>query len=205
MDENSPPVAPNTAPGIPYPPIPAKKGPNKAIIAVVIIVIAVLIVAAVGMTMLNAAGKVKSTPAEMKFKLADFPSGWHASGTTLDMDEVPGIERSYSVFNNSVTGVAAGPMAEVSCQIMTYTSVSHAKVDFATIFDNFTAYTMTEVSDHFEQCQLVTISNYIGEVKGYLFQQKNVCGVIVFSAVWGYDLDQVWIDEMLDLQESRIV
>jgi len=42
-------------------------------------------------------------------------------------------------------------------------------------------------------------------VKEYLFQQKNVCGVIVFSTVWGYDLDQAWIDEMLDLQESRIV
>ncbi len=98
-----------------------------------------------------------------------------------------------------------GLLAEVSCQIMTYSSVAHAKADFATIFENFTSYPMTEVGGHFEQCQLLTLSSSPVVVKEYLFQQKNVCGVIVFSTVWGYDLDQAWIDEMLDLQESRIV
>jgi hypothetical protein len=39
----------------------------------------------------------------------------------------------------------------------------------------------------------------------FSFQEKNVCGIISFSITGSSDLSQEWIDEMLTLQESRIV
>ncbi|MDW5564014.1 MAG: hypothetical protein SA339_12405 [Methanomassiliicoccus sp.] len=185
--------------------MPPPRKSNKTIIVAVIIIVAVLVVAAVAMTVMNASANVKSTSQEMVLKQSDFPSGWRTSGTTLELPDHPGVDWAYSVFNNSITRGATESFAEVSCQILTYNSVASAKADYSNMIQNESFQPVTEVSGHFDQCHLKAISVSTVVMKEYVFQKKNVCGVIVFSYVGGYQIDQAWIDQMLDLQESRIV
>jgi hypothetical protein len=96
-------------------------------------------------------------------------------------------------------------VAEVGCLIIIYPSVADAKADFIDLVENGDL-TLTEVSGHFEQCQMWSIDyGFVGNFKMFSFQEKNVCGIISFSITGSSDLSQEWIDEMLTLQESRIV
>jgi hypothetical protein len=191
------------------PPAPPKRGPNKLLIAGVVIVAVVVLLAVVGVMMLNASANAnaKNTAEQMTLKQSDFPSGWHASGTSLDLDTAgyDGVEWSYTVFNNSVTGDPLEARAEVSCQIITYNSVADAKADFAASLENGD-YTFNEVSGHFDQCQVWSV-NYpnLAVMKMYAFQEKNVVGVLTFSSYFDSEMSQAWIDDILDAQENRIV
>jgi hypothetical protein len=208
MENNQPPIAQTPIPYSqvpPMPPVPAKKGSSKMIVATVILIVAILVIAAVAITMINTMGNVKSKAADMTFKKADFPTGWHASTTTVDSPEGVNVDWSYSVFNNSVTGSFTESMSEVSCQLYIYSSVSAAKADFNDLLEEENTMTLTEVSGHFDQCRVwVMGSSTIVNAKMYVYQEKNVCGIISFTSVGGNLPDQAWIDQMLDLQESRI-
>ena len=203
MDENTPAIAPPTpALGTTYPLAPPKKGSKKTIIAIVIVVVAVAIVAAIGIMMVNGSANVKSTAGDMALKQADFPTGWHLSGKSVDAPPMIDDDWSYSVYNNSVSGSES--MVEVECQILTYKSVANARADFTDMLMDIGS-NLTGVSGHFDQCRLWTMDyGYILDSKMYIFQEKNVCGLLVFTSYADHDLDQGWIDEMLSLQESKI-
>lgn len=203
MDGSTPATAPPTpALGTTYPLAPPKKGSKKTVIAVVIMVVAVVILAAVGIMLLNGSANAKSTAGDMTLKQADFPTGWHASGNTVDTPLILDDDWSYSVYNNSVSGSES--MSEVECQIFTYKSVANAKADFTDMLGDYGS-NLTGVSGHFDQCRLWAIDyGYLLDAKMYVFQEKNVCGLLVFSSYADHELDQAWIDEMLSLQESKI-
>lgn len=206
MEENSQPISlPTPAPLTWAPPAPAKKKSNKMVIAIVIAVVAVLIIAAFAFTMMNTAANVKSKANQMTIKLSELPAGWHSSTTTIDTSEYKGVEIAYSVFNNSIHPSVVWPWCEISCIIIVYGSTSQAKTDFEDLRGD-SGSAMSEVSDCFEQCLVgeTNVSEY-EEAKIYAFQEKNVCGLLKFTSAYGYDLDQEWVNEMLDLQESKIV
>lgn len=204
MDENASATEPPT-PGLSttYQPVPPKKGSKKTIMAIAIIIVAVVILAAIGIMMMNGSDKVKSTAGDMILKQADFPSGWHTSGHIVETPQTLDDDWSYSVHNNSVSGSES--MVEVECQVFTYKSVANAKADFPDMLEDMGS-NLTEVSGHFDQCRLWAL-NYgdILDARMYVFQEKNVCGLLVFTSYSDHDLDQAWIDEMLNLQETKIV
>ncbi|GEM_PF-6255182 len=204
MDQNQPIAPPQTpAPLTWAPPVPEKKSNKKAIIIVVAIV-AILIVAAFAFTMMNTAANVKSKSSEMTLKASDFSSGWRVGGDAPEPIDEPGVDWAYSVFTNSATGAAMEPMAEVSCQIFKYPNEANAKADFETLLKEDTFDSMTKVSGHFDQCWLYEFDKPFGEGKMYVFQERNVGGIILFTSYWGYDLDQAFIDEILSIQDSKI-
>jgi hypothetical protein len=175
------------------------------------VVVIILIAAIAGFALLGgsdaANSNVSSTPQEMALKLSDFPESWHA-GSTASITTPQWNNTGYyvSVFNNSVEGGLLDPSAEVICQLVTYQSVAEAQRVFGEMKENITGMNVVEVTDHFDQCILYTIE--LGELlssKIYVFQERNVVGILTFSSYFGYDMTQEWIDDMLDIQEGRIV
>lgn len=204
MDQNQP-IAPPQAP-TPLtwaPPVPEKKS-NKKVIIVAVAVVAILVVAVFAFTMMSTAANVKSKASDMTLKASDFPSGWRVGGDAPEPIDEPGVDWAYSVFTNSVTGAAMEPMAEVSCQIFKYPNEANAKADFEDMLGEDTFDSMTKVSGHFDQCWLYEIDNSVVEGKMYVFQERNVGGIILFTSYWGYDLDQTLIDKVLTTQDNKI-
>jgi hypothetical protein len=205
----TPPDQPGTEPA---PPAPVKKGPSKMLIIGVVVVVIVLIAAIAGFALLGGSDaantNVKSTPQEMALKLSDFPESWHA-GSTASITNPQWNNTGYyvSVFNNTVEGGGPfDPSAEVVCQLVTYQSVAEAQRVYGEMKENVTGMNQTKVTDHFDQCMLYTLE--LGEMinsKMYVFQERNVCGIILFSSFFGYNMTQEWIDHMLEVQEARIV
>ncbi|MBI0582332.1 MAG: hypothetical protein JET69_04880 [Methanomassiliicoccales archaeon] len=204
MDENSPAGRPSTpAPLTWAPPAPEKKS-NKIVIAIVIAVVAVLIIAVFAFTMMNMAANVKSKANQMTIKLSDLPAGWHSSTTTIDTSDYKGVDSEYTVFNNTQGLDFYAPWCEIISQVFVFDTVLQAKADFKQLQDDPT-YTMEEVPGHFDQCLLMETSVSGADIRLYAFQEKNVGGVISFTTVFGYDITDAWINEMLDLQENKIV
>ncbi|MBI0583833.1 MAG: hypothetical protein ISF22_06345 [Methanomassiliicoccus sp.] len=204
MDQNQPIAPPQTpAPLTWAPPVPEKKS-NKKVIIIVVAIVAVLVVAVFAFTMMNTAANVKSKSSDMTLKVSDLPSGWRVGGAAPETMDEPGVDWAYSVFTNSVTGAAMEPKAEISCQIFKYPTEANAKADFENLLKEGTIGSMTKVTGHFDQCWLYDIDNSIVEGKMYVFQERNVGGIILFTSYWGYDVDQALIDKVLTAQDNKI-
>lgn len=191
-------------------PPPAPKGPNMMLIGAAVIIVIVLVVAALGvMAIVNegdSTSNVSSTPQEMSYRLSDFPAGWQA-GSTQEMSppERPNTGYYVSSFNNSMPGAGLfDPFADVTSQIITYASTADATQVFAEMRENITSINVTEVS-LFDQCVMYHLDlGSLVNAKVYVFQDRNVCGILVFGSYFSYNMTSEWVDQMLMLQESRI-
>jgi hypothetical protein len=209
LDENSQAVAPITPEASPKAPPPSKKGPNKMLIMFAVAFVIVLVAAVIGIMLVSngeASANVTSTPQQMVYKQSDFPAGWHESDATTDPPLRANTGWSFSGFNNSGPGDGFQPMAEVQCEVITYASVDAAQRVFSEMKENATALDVTTVPNQFDQCISYELDyGYFGNANIYIYQEKNVCGIISFASLYGYELSHGWIDDMIDLQDSRIV
>jgi hypothetical protein len=192
------------------PPPPASKGPNMMLMGAAVIIVIVLVVAALGVLAItnegSATSNVTSTPQEMSYRLSDFPAGWQA-GSTQEMSPPERPNTGYYVcsFNNSLSSAGLfDPFADVTSQIITYASTEDAKQVFTEMRGNITSINVTEVSV-FDQCVMYHLDlGSLVNAKVYVFQDRNVCGILVFGSYFGYNMTSEWVDQMLVLQESRI-